>query len=108
MNILSTFTVEYVLPDEDPQDPNGQYLYYFIGVENIGEGNTILQPVVAWENARWIISSWVKNFPPFYIILFFSRIVVLRAKPTKDLSFLIFKQVMWLLVEFSLTKIQAP
>ncbi|KAH3767837.1 hypothetical protein Pelo_361 [Pelomyxa schiedti] len=44
-----------------PTNPTatGQYLYYFIGAENIDNGElSILQPVLAWAVNQWTFCSW--------------------------------------------------
>lgn len=62
----ANFTGTYILPDSSPSQPSGQYLYYFIGIENINQDDvTILQPVLAWEDGGWTFTSWVTNLSFF-------------------------------------------
>lgn len=53
----SKFSGNYNIP-ADPKSGDGQILYYFIGLENIGYGAVnILQPVLKWHDA-WSLASW--------------------------------------------------
>jgi len=54
------FTGSYNVP-QDPPQPSGQILYYFIGLENLGGGGpvNILQPVLEWGGGdEWSLASW--------------------------------------------------
>jgi len=51
-SFLATTTFQH------PKSGDGQILYYFIGLENLGYGAVnILQPVLAWEEG-WNLASW--------------------------------------------------
>lgn len=41
-----------------PSVNDGQLLYFFPGLEDINDVQTILQPVMAWYQDQWTIASW--------------------------------------------------
>lgn len=56
---MSKFTGDYVVPAGDPQR-GGATLYYFIGMQNNGDGPVnILQPVLAYQGEGWSYTSWI-------------------------------------------------
>eukprot|EP00483_Globobulimina_turgida_P000336 UN00336 len=65
-NTMGNFSVQYIVPDEEPNN-EGQILYYFIGFEDMNQNNlTIIQPVVAYcpqgcgysYTRGWTMASW--------------------------------------------------
>merc|ERR1719361_3042872 len=56
---MSKFTGTYVNPAGDPSR-GGCTLYYFIGMQNNGQGPVnILQPVLAYQGSGWSFTSWI-------------------------------------------------
>jgi len=52
-----SFSGNYNIP-ADPENDEGQILYYFIGLENTNDGPVnILQPVLGWQGG-WTLASW--------------------------------------------------
>jgi hypothetical protein len=41
-----------------PRADDGQVLFFFPGLEDINQTQSILQPVLAWSNGQWSIASW--------------------------------------------------
>lgn len=56
---MSKFTGDYVVPAGSPSQ-GGATLYYFIGMQNNGQGPVnILQPVLAYQGSGWTYTSWI-------------------------------------------------
>jgi hypothetical protein len=56
---MSKFTGDYIVPAGDPAR-GGCTLYYFIGMQNNGQGPVnILQPVLAYQGSGWTYTSWI-------------------------------------------------
>merc|ERR1719507_1709617 len=56
---MSKFTGDYIVPKGSP-DKGGCTLYYFIGMQNNGQGPVnILQPVLAYQGSGWTYSSCI-------------------------------------------------
>jgi hypothetical protein len=56
---MSKFTGDYIVPKGSP-DRGGCTLYYFIGMQNNGQGPVnILQPVLAYQGSGWTYTSWI-------------------------------------------------
>jgi len=56
---MSKFTGDYIVPQGSP-DRGGCTLYYFIGMQNNGQGPVnILQPVLAYRGSGWTYTSWI-------------------------------------------------
>jgi hypothetical protein len=51
--LISTFVVP-----NPPTSDDGQVLYYFPGLEDINNVQSILQPVLAWANGQWTVANW--------------------------------------------------
>jgi len=56
---MSKFTGTYTVPAGNPER-GGATLYYFIGMQNNGQGPVnILQPVLAYQGSGWSFTSWI-------------------------------------------------
>lgn len=51
--LIATWTVP-----SQPLADQGQVLYYFPGLEDINNTESILQPVLGWYGGQWTIASW--------------------------------------------------
>jgi hypothetical protein len=51
--LIATWTV----PPQPPSD-DGQVLYFFPGLEDINNVESILQPVLGWYQGQWTLASW--------------------------------------------------
>jgi len=57
-NYASSFSGTYTVP-QGPSSRGYQYLYYFLGLENMNTSPlTILQPVLTFSGGYWSVSSW--------------------------------------------------
>lgn len=41
-----------------PRANDGQWLFFFPGLEDINDTQSILQPVLQWSPSEWVIASW--------------------------------------------------
>eukprot|EP00483_Globobulimina_turgida_P002647 UN02651 len=58
---MGTFNATYQIPNQSPPCNGGSLLYWFIGFQNndgSGGGVTIVQPVVNYQNNRWVMEPW--------------------------------------------------
>jgi hypothetical protein len=55
---VSALTAQWTVPPTPPQA--GQVLFFFPGTQSLDgkSGGTILQPVLAYEGAKWFVQSW--------------------------------------------------
>jgi len=59
---IGSFTGTYTVPTGSPSHHNNQFLYYFIGIDNMSGTITILQPVLSYNpntgTTGWYFASW--------------------------------------------------
>jgi hypothetical protein len=58
---VGKFNATYEIPNQTPPCNGGCLLYWFIGFQNndgSGPGVTIVQPVVNYQNGRWVMEPW--------------------------------------------------
>jgi hypothetical protein len=53
----SALYAETIVPPQ-PERNDGQILFFFPGLEDINETESILQPVLTWAGGQWTISNW--------------------------------------------------